>query len=336
MAVGQNGERLRVEEVVVPNRDEPEEHGHVLLDRRRAEVVVHEVKSAQHVVELVRADRDHQRQADRGVVRIASADPIPELEHVGRIDSELPDAVLVRRHGDEVFGDRRVVAERIQDPLPRRVRVRHRLEGGERLRAHHEERLVGIQIVSELPELVAIDVRYESATDLTITEVLQCVVGHVRAQVAAPDTDVDHVPDPADRYGRSRLRSAPIPQNARIFSEYAVHVGNDVVTVDFDRPLRPEPGARRATPRGCSVMLIFSPANMRIAQFFDPGSPCQVGEQTDCLSRQPVLRVVEVEAPGLQMHRLPAVGLGGEELTEMCTFDAAVVVDERAPLIASR
>ena len=119
LAVRQDRDGLGAEEIVVPDADQPQEHRQVLLDRRGPEVLVHRVEAGEHLAERVGADRDHQRQPDRRVERVATADPVPELEHVRGVDAELRDLLRVRRHRDEVLRDRGVVAELRERPLAR-------------------------------------------------------------------------------------------------------------------------------------------------------------------------------------------------------------------------
>ena len=88
LVVRQHGDGLRVEEVRVPDGEQPHQHRQVLGERRRAEVLVHRVEAAQHPGEAVGADREHRREADRGVHRVAAADPVPEPERVGGVDPE--------------------------------------------------------------------------------------------------------------------------------------------------------------------------------------------------------------------------------------------------------
>ena len=81
-------------------------------------------------------DREHRREPDRRVHRVAAAHPLPEAEHVVGVDPELRHALGVGRDGDEVLGDRRLVAaEPGERPLARGVGVGHRLQRRERLRA---------------------------------------------------------------------------------------------------------------------------------------------------------------------------------------------------------
>ena len=97
-------------------------------------MLVDRVEPGEHLAELLVPDRDHQRQADRAVVGVAPADPVPEAEHVVRVDTELGDFLGVGRHRDEMLRDRGVVVQRREQPVARGVRVRQRLEGRERLR----------------------------------------------------------------------------------------------------------------------------------------------------------------------------------------------------------
>ena len=89
LVVGHHADRLRAEEVRVPHGQQPHEHRQVLGQRGGPEVLVHGVEAGQHLVELLRPDRHHRRQADGRVHRVAAADPVPEAEHVGGVDAEL-------------------------------------------------------------------------------------------------------------------------------------------------------------------------------------------------------------------------------------------------------
>ena len=62
--------------------------GRFSRERRGAEVLVHRVEAGEQLGEVVGTDRDHRRQADRRVHRVAAADPVPEAEHVRGVDAE--------------------------------------------------------------------------------------------------------------------------------------------------------------------------------------------------------------------------------------------------------
>ena len=110
LLVRQDRDGLCAEEVVVPNRQESHEHRQVALKGSCAEVLVHLVEAVQHGAEIIRADRKHRRETDRRIHRIAPADPIPEPEHVGRIDAELRHFRRIGRHRNKMLGDRLFVA----------------------------------------------------------------------------------------------------------------------------------------------------------------------------------------------------------------------------------
>ena len=86
---------------------------------------------------------EHRREADRGVHRVAAADPVPEAEHVRGVDAELARPRRRSSRRPRSASRPRLVAERSERPGAGRVRVRHRLERREGLRRDDEERLVG-------------------------------------------------------------------------------------------------------------------------------------------------------------------------------------------------
>ena len=66
-------------------------------------MLVHLVSSEQHVLEVVGTDREHDGKSNRGPERVSSTDPVPELEHVGGIDSESGDGGSIGRESDKVL-----------------------------------------------------------------------------------------------------------------------------------------------------------------------------------------------------------------------------------------
>src|SRR5215467_8751651 len=64
LLVGEDADRLRPEEVVVPDGEEPHQDWQVARKRRGAKVLVHGVEAAEHGTKVVRTDGQHRRQAD--------------------------------------------------------------------------------------------------------------------------------------------------------------------------------------------------------------------------------------------------------------------------------
>src|SRR5919197_5395472 len=54
LVVGQNRDRLRAEEIVVPDAEETHEYRQVAIERRGSEVLVDRVESSQHRAEVIR------------------------------------------------------------------------------------------------------------------------------------------------------------------------------------------------------------------------------------------------------------------------------------------
>ena len=145
LVVGEHRVGLGPEEVDVPHPEQGEDHRHVPIERRIAEVAIHRVRAGEQLAKPRHADGDRDRQPDRGPQRIAATDPVVELERVLGPDSELDDRRAVRRRRHEVPRHRRFVAEGADEPSPRGTGVHHRLDRGERLRRHHEQGSGGIE-----------------------------------------------------------------------------------------------------------------------------------------------------------------------------------------------
>ena len=243
LAVRHDAEGLRAEEVRVPDAEEPHQHGEVALERRRAEVLVHRVEAGEQLAEAVGADREHRREADRRVHRVAAADPVPEAEHVLRVDAEPRDLVGVRRDGDEVLRDRR----------PRR-----RARASAHARAECAFVIVssvvnvfdemtksvssGVEVARRLDEVGRVDVRDEAERQVAARVVPERLVRHHRPEVGAADADVDDVAD--------RLARVPLPlARADALGERG-HAVEHLVHLARRRRRRPRRASARAACAG--------------------------------------------------------------------------------------
>src|ERR1051325_1581438 len=95
LVVWQYCDRFSPKETVVPDRDQPHEHRQVALERRVPEMSIQLMETREHGAEIFRSDRDHSGQSDCRVDRVATADPIPEFEHVRGVDAELRHSLTV-------------------------------------------------------------------------------------------------------------------------------------------------------------------------------------------------------------------------------------------------
>ena len=149
---------LRAMDVRVPHAEQPHDDSNVLRVRHRDEVLVYRMEAREELAEPVGTDRQHHRQTNRRIDRVATTDPVPEPEHVLGVDTERADRRSISGHGHEVLAHRLIVAEPADQPIPRRPRVGQCLDSGERFRAHHEQRRLRIEACERARDISAIDV----------------------------------------------------------------------------------------------------------------------------------------------------------------------------------
>src|SRR5262245_13180593 len=96
LLIRQHSDRLGVEEVVVPDSEKTHKHRQVSFEWCMAEVLVHLMETVKHGSKIVRPNGNHRGKAYGRIHRVTAADPIPELEHVGGIDTKLRHFLGVR------------------------------------------------------------------------------------------------------------------------------------------------------------------------------------------------------------------------------------------------
>ena len=144
--------------------------------------------------------------ADRGVDRVAAADPVPEPERVGRVDAEVGHLVEGRRDRHEVLGHgRRRLASASIAPDARRASSSQALQSRalvsvssvpKVLLDDDEQRGLGLQVGQRGGRVGRVDVGDEPALQLGVPVGGEGLVGHHRAEVGAADPDVHDRPDP--------------------------------------------------------------------------------------------------------------------------------------------
>ncbi len=194
-------------------------------------MLVHLVEAVQHLAEILRPHGDHGGQADSRVHGVAAAHPIPEFEHVGRIDAEFRHLRGIGRNGDEVRRHALLIsAERPQRPGARGLRIGHRLQRGEGLGGDDEQGLGRIEIVDRLGEIGAVHVGNEPELQVSTGVVAQRLERHHRPQVRAADPDVDHGADGLAGVALP-LRIANLAGEFRHLVQHGVHFGDNVLPV---------------------------------------------------------------------------------------------------------
>ena len=130
--VRQDGYGLRSKKIAVPHRQQSHQYRQVALKGGGAEVLVHLVEPIKHGMEVFRSDGQHRRETDGRVHGIASADPVPEAEHIGSVDAEL-DILGIGRDSDKCRATALIIAAQPLSGQSRAVGVGHRLQSRESL-----------------------------------------------------------------------------------------------------------------------------------------------------------------------------------------------------------
>ena len=153
LAVGQHRVRLGAEEVVVPDVEHALDRREVLLQRRRAEVLVHRVEARRASRRRLRCRWRSSARSRWPSRRSSARRPSPRSRTCCRCRCRTPATCLgVGRHRDEVLGDRARPSRRRGPRAASRARRRvgQRLQGGERLGADHEQRRGRVEVVQGL------------------------------------------------------------------------------------------------------------------------------------------------------------------------------------------
>ena len=229
------------EEVVVPHADEGEDSGEVLFHRSSLEVLIHFVSTLVELHVVVEADTQSDGQTDGRPQRVAPANPVPEFEHVSRVDTESRHCFGVGGERDEVLCDGLFVTiEGLQHSFLGGLCVGHGFEGGEGLGCDDEEGFFQVDLLQGFSHVGAIDVRNEEhfrrvfASSRLFSIGLQGFGNHHRAKVGTADTDVHHV---LDGHAGVALPGTGTNQLGEVFHvlEHGANFGHHVLAVDANR-----------------------------------------------------------------------------------------------------
>ena len=158
---------------------------------RIAKMRIHIGRTGKEGVEPGRPNRNHQRQANRPPHRIAPAHPILEPEDAGRINAEGRRFVRRRGHGGKL---RRRIGHLARHPDPCRFGIGHRLDRGESLGRHDDQRRFRIQQGKRIRDMRPVHVADEM-TAWPIMERGERQRRHRRPQIGPADADVHHIGD---------------------------------------------------------------------------------------------------------------------------------------------
>ncbi len=182
LVVRQNRFGFSTEEIVVPDTDQRQQHRQVFLRRSGGEVFVHGVRARKQLNKVVEAHRKDDGQTDCRPQGVTTANPVPELEHIGGINTELANRFTVSGERCEVFGNVLVVASGRQEPVARAVGVSHGFLSGEGFGSDQEQRSLRIHFLQHFGNVRTIDVRHKMHVQVIFVRA-QRFGHHERAEV---------------------------------------------------------------------------------------------------------------------------------------------------------
>ena len=158
---------------------------------------------------------------------------------------------------------------------------------------------------------------------------LQRLVGHDGAEIGAADADVDDVADPLAGVALPVAAAHAVGEGGHLV-EHGMDLRHDVLAVDEDR------GVARRAQRHVQHGALLGDVDLLAAEHgVDALAQARLfGELEQQLQRlvgDAVLRVVEIDADGLDRQALAALGVVGEELAEVQPLDLLVVGLESGP-----
>lgn len=124
LVIRQNRFGFGTEEVVVPDTDQRQQHRQV-FQPGGGEVFVHRMRAGEQLNKVVEAYGQDDGQTDCRPQGVTTANPVPELEHIGSINTKLANRFTVSGKRCEVFGYVLVVASGRREPVARAVGVGH-------------------------------------------------------------------------------------------------------------------------------------------------------------------------------------------------------------------
>ena len=331
LAVRQHGVALGTEEVDVPDVEQAHQRDGVVLERGVAEVLVDGVEALEELLEALGAEHDDQRQAHGGVDGVAAADPVPEAEGVGGVDTEGLDLLKCGGNGDEVLChglgvlligtvDGALSLELLEHPGLDLASVGEGLERGEGLGDDDHERGLGIQALELLGLVVGVDVGDVAAVDTGVGIGAQSLVGHDRAQVGAADADGHQMLDLLAGNALPLTGAHALGEGIHAIEDL-VHVGDDVLAVDDELALL----ACRAAQRGVQDGAVLGGVDVLagehgVAALLELHLAGKIAQQLDGLIGHQVLRQIEVQVTGVKAQLVHALGIGGEPGLEVDTL----------------
>eukprot|EP00128_Syssomonas_multiformis_P005248 Colp12_sorted_trinity150504_noHs@27928 len=233
LVVGKDGGGLCTEEIVVEDADKSEKDRDVLLKWCSGEVVVDVVSTSKKLLKVIHADAASDGEADGAPERVATANPVPESEHVHGVDAELHTLGLVGGERNKVLGNSCRVLSRLKEPCLGRGGVCDGLLGSESLGGNDEQSSLGVELAENLGKVGTIDIAHKVNIQVTLRERLESLRDHDWSEIRTADTNVNDVSNGLAGVSLPGARANSLSECSHL-GENSIHVGHDVLAIDKD------------------------------------------------------------------------------------------------------
>ena len=281
-------------------------------------MVVHGVIAFEHLEEVLRADRNHQRQTNRGRQRITASNPVPEREHVRRVDAEFLDLFFVGRQRNEMPRHSRLVFQSVQKPFSGGSRVGHGFQSRKRLAGDDKQRFLGVEVANRFGKMRPVNIGDESNRQLSVRIRFEGFVRHDRTEVRAADADIDDVLNPLAGIALP-FAGTNLVGELRHVIENRIDVVHDVFTVNKDRRIGT---IAKRNVQHCPLFrqVDFLAGEHLCPHGFNAGLTGKVNQRAENLSVNPVFGKVERQTAGGLPKRGRARRVGGKQFLEGNVF----------------
>lgn len=124
-------------------------------------MLIHGMSSSEEFLKVVKADDQSDRKTNRTPETVTPTDPVPELEHIGFIDTECGYCGRVRAKRDEVFGNVGLILGVFEEPVASGFGIRNSFLSGERLASNNEQCSLRIAFEEDFRKVGSVDVGNE-------------------------------------------------------------------------------------------------------------------------------------------------------------------------------
>ena len=292
-------------------------------------MLIHRVRAIEERNKILVSDAQHDGKADGAPKRVASADPVPKLEHVCGIDAKIAYLFRVGRKRDEMFRDSRLVLGCFEKPFARRMSVGQRFLRRESFRRHDKKRRFRRKILQRFGDVGAVDIGNEMRVEPFLRVGFERLGHHDRTEIGAADTDVDKVGDRLARVTFPLSRADRVGECLHVL-KHGVDFRHHVLAIDHDRAI----GA--VAQRNMEHGSVLGNVDLLSAEhFFCPAGDVavdrQVAKQFQRLFGDAVLGKIKKEPLEFKREFLEAIRVLREEIAHLGVTRFGVVVFEILP-----